>query len=61
LSPNSDSRKRLAANSTSYLKKIQIEQGDLKKQQVELSTFEEKLKHYADTRINIDLDGVKVN
>jgi hypothetical protein len=50
------------ATSTSYRKKIQKEQDDLKKQQVELSTFEEKLKHYADMRINIDLDdGVKVN
>ncbi len=32
------------------------------KQQAELSTFEEKLRHYADQRITLDLDdGVKVN
>ncbi len=35
---------------------------DLHKQQAELSTFEEKLRHYADQRITLDLDdGVKVN
>ena len=37
-------------------------QNDLKKQQVELPTFEEKLKHAADQKITLDLDdGVKVN
>jgi len=35
---------------------------DLKKQQVELLAFEEKLHHYADQRITLDLDdGVEVN
>ena len=34
----------------------------LTKQQKELIDFDEKLKHYADRRISIDLDdGVKVN
>ncbi|MCY2966327.1 MAG: BREX-1 system adenine-specific DNA-methyltransferase PglX [Planctomycetota bacterium] len=50
------------ATSTSHRKKLQKEQDDLKKQQAELLTFEEKLKHYADMRISLDLDdGVKVN
>ena len=34
----------------------------LEKQQLELQTFDEKLRHYADMRITLDLDdGVKVN
>jgi len=34
----------------------------LKKKQTELSKFDDKLKHYADMRISLDLDdGVKVN
>ena len=34
----------------------------LAKQQVELLAFDEKLRHYADMRISLDLDdGVKVN
>jgi len=34
----------------------------LVKQQGELQTFDEKLRHYADQRISLDLDGgVKVN
>jgi len=34
----------------------------LKKKQAELSMFDEKLRHYADKRIELDLDdGVKVN
>lgn len=50
------------AISTSHRNKIQKEQDKLKKQQAELVTFEEKLKHYADMRISLDLDdGVKVN
>jgi hypothetical protein len=50
------------ATSTSHRNKIQKEQDKLKKQQSELATFEEKLKHYADMRISLDLDdGVKVN
>ena len=50
------------ATSTSHRNKIQKEQDKLKKQQAELAIFEEKLKHYADMRIRLDLDdGVKVN
>jgi len=50
------------ATSTSRRKKLQKEQDDLKKQQLELASFDEKLKHYADMRIKLDLDdGVKVN
>lgn len=50
------------ATSTSHRKKLQKQQDDLKKQQIELLTFEEKLKHAADQKISLDLDdGVKVN
>ena len=50
------------ATSTSHRNKLQKEQTDLKKQQTELLTFEEKLKHAADQKISLDLDdGVKVN
>jgi type II restriction/modification system DNA methylase subunit YeeA len=50
------------ATSTSHRNKLQKEQTDLKKQQAELLTFEEKLKHAADKKISLDLDdGVKVN
>ncbi|VTZ27002.1 N-6 DNA Methylase [Methylocella tundrae] len=50
------------ATSTSYRKKLQKEQDDLKKQRAELAVFEEKLKHAADQQIALDLDdGVKVN
>jgi hypothetical protein len=50
------------ATSTSHRNKIQKEQDKLKKQQLELAAFEERLKHYADMRISLDLDdGVKVN
>jgi type II restriction/modification system DNA methylase subunit YeeA len=50
------------ATSTSHRNKLQKEQNDLKKQEAELRTFEEKLKHAADQKISLDLDdGVKVN
>ena len=50
------------ATSTSHRNQLQKEQTDLKKQQTELLTFEEKLKHAADQKISLDLDdGVKVN
>ena len=50
------------ATSTSHRNKLQKEQTDLKKQQAELLTFEEKLKHAADQKLSLDLDdGVKVN
>ncbi|MGC4033259.1 MAG: BREX-1 system adenine-specific DNA-methyltransferase PglX [Tepidisphaeraceae bacterium] len=50
------------ATSTSHRKGIEKEQDKLRKQQAELITFDEKLRHYADLRIKLDLDdGVKVN
>lgn len=51
-----------AATSTSHRKKLERERDKLVKQQAELQTFDEKLRHYADKRISLDLDdGVKVN
>ena len=51
-----------AASSTSHRKKLEKERDTLVKQQAELRTFDEKLRHYADKRISLDLDdGVKVN
>jgi len=45
-----------------HRKKLEREKDKLVKQQVELQTFDEKLRHYADQRISLDLDdGVKVN
>lgn len=53
---------KIKATSTSHRNKLQKEQDDLKRQEVELRTFEEKLKHAADQKISLDLDdGVKVN
>ena len=52
----------LAATSTAHSKRLEKEQTKLEKQQVELIAFDEKLRHYADKRIALDLDdGVKVN
>ena len=51
-----------AATSTAHRKKLEEERDKLIKQQAELQTFDEKLRHYADQRISLDLDdGVKVN
>ena len=51
-----------AASSTSHRKKLEKERDTLVKQQAELRTFDEKLRHYADKRISLDLDdGVKIN
>jgi type II restriction/modification system DNA methylase subunit YeeA len=51
-----------AATSTSHQKRLSQEREKLAKQQVELLAFDEKLRHYADMRLNLDLDdGVKVN
>ncbi len=51
-----------AAASTSHRKKLEKERDKLVKQQAELHAFDEKLRHYADQRISLDLDdGVKVN
>jgi predicted DNA-binding protein YlxM (UPF0122 family) len=53
---------KLQATSTSHRKKLQKEQDDLKRHRAELIVFEEKLKHFADQRIKLDLDdGVKAN
>jgi len=51
-----------AAASTSHRKKLEKEREKLIMQQTELHAFDEKLRHYADQRISLDLDdGVKVN
>ena len=51
-----------AATSTAHRKKLERERDKLIKQQAELQRFDEKLRHYADQRISLDLDdGVKVN
>ncbi|WP_319575787.1 BREX-1 system adenine-specific DNA-methyltransferase PglX [uncultured Desulfobacter sp.] len=51
-----------AATTASTQKKIQKQIDVLKKKQVELKTFDDELRHYADMRIPLDLDdGVKVN
>lgn len=43
-------------------KRIEKQLNKLYKQQAELTSFDEKLRHYADQRISLDLDdGVKVN
>lgn len=50
------------SDSAAEIKRKEKELQNLHKQQAELSTFEEKLRHYADQRITLDLDdGVKVN
>ena len=50
------------SDSAAEIKRKEKELQNLYKQQAELSTFEEKLRHYADQRISLDLDdGVKVN
>jgi type II restriction/modification system DNA methylase subunit YeeA len=51
-----------ASGSAAEIKKLEKEIKNLHKQQTELTGFDEKLKHYADMRIPLDLDdGVKVN
>ncbi len=51
-----------AATSTAHRKKLEREKEKLQKQRAELQAFDEKLRHYADQRISLDLDdGVKVN
>ena len=53
----------IAANtSAAHRKRLEKEQAILVEQQAELREFDEKLRHYADRRIGLDLDdGVKVN
>ena len=51
-----------AAASTAHRNRLEKERATLVKQQSELREFDEKLRHYADQRISLDLDdGVKVN
>jgi type II restriction/modification system DNA methylase subunit YeeA len=51
-----------AATSSAYRSKLTKERDRLLKQQKELELFDDKLRHYADLRINLELDdGVKVN
>ena len=51
-----------ASTSAAETKRLEKEIATLHKQQVELAEFDEKLRHYADQRISLDLDdGVKVN
>ena len=50
------------SDSVVEIKRLEKKLQELHKQQAELSSFEEKLRHYADQRISLDLDdGVKVN
>jgi len=50
------------ATSTAHRKRLEKERDKLGAQQVELLAFDEKLRHYADRRIALDLDdGVKAN
>ena len=52
----------VAATSAAHGKRLEKERATLVKQQAELREFDEKLRHYADQRIGLDLDdGVKVN
>ncbi len=51
-----------ASASAAEIKRISNELATLHKQQAELAQFDEKLRHFADQRISLDLDdGVKVN
>jgi hypothetical protein len=51
-----------ASSSAAARTKIRKQIEGLRKKQVELLTFDEKLRHHADMRISLDLDdGVKVN
>jgi type II restriction/modification system DNA methylase subunit YeeA len=53
---------RQAAGTPSAQKKVQKQMDLLKKKQAELNTFDDELRHYADLKIDLDLDdGVKVN
>jgi type II restriction/modification system DNA methylase subunit YeeA len=55
-------RDKEGSASAAEAKRIEKDLSKLYKQQAELNTFDEKLRHYADQRISLDLDdGVKVN
>jgi type II restriction/modification system DNA methylase subunit YeeA len=50
------------ATSASHRRKLEKERETLVKQQAELQAYDEKLRHYAEMKIKLDLDdGVKVN
>ncbi|MGY4828620.1 BREX-1 system adenine-specific DNA-methyltransferase PglX [Sphaerotilaceae bacterium SBD11-9] len=52
----------VAASSAAVRTKLQKQIEALRKKQIELLAYDEKLRHYADMRISLDLDdGVKVN
>ncbi|MGF6644263.1 BREX-1 system adenine-specific DNA-methyltransferase PglX [Paraburkholderia sp. GAS82] len=51
-----------ASTSTAEKKALEKQLASLHSQQAEIATFDEKLRHYADQRISLDLDdGVKIN
>jgi len=51
-----------ATSAVTVKRKLEKERDNIKKQLAELQAFDEKLRHYADLRIKLDLDdGVKVN
>lgn len=51
-----------AASSSQHRKRLETEKVTITKQLAEVQAFEEKLRHYADQRINLELDdGVKIN
>jgi len=51
-----------AASSSQHRKRLEKEKDTVVKQLAEVQEFDEKLRHYADQRISLDLDdGVKVN
>ncbi len=51
-----------SASSTAERNRLQKQLDTLRKKQVELASFDDLLRHYADQRISLDLDdGVKVN
>lgn len=53
---------KTSSGSSAEIKVLEKEIKELHKQKAELATFDEKLKHFADQRICLDLDdGVKVN
>ncbi|WP_444937669.1 hypothetical protein [Microbulbifer sp. JMSA002] len=53
---------KAASSSAAETKRLEKEIAKLHKQQAELAQFDEKLRHFADQRIPLDLDdGVKVN
>jgi hypothetical protein len=55
-------REREAAQTSGERTRIERQQETLRKKQTELTTFDEKLRHYSDMKIRLDLDeGVKVN